>query len=86
MRPNDDNFAEAHVVNYFPGAKGHTKLIDEFHSYQRFPYCSSVKHDKIEFNQPDYIDPLHTVKTCYLKMTALVSEANRGIENLRLRG
>ena len=82
LNPNDDNLAELHFEHLFLCVKGNTKLIDEFNYSRKSPCYSSVKHDKIKFNQQDHVDPDHLVKTRYLTMIALVYEVQCKIENL----
>ena len=72
---NDENLAEVHFEHFFPRAKGHAKLIYEFHSSRISPFCSSVKNDEIELHLPDHVDLDYLAQKCYLKMIASASEA-----------
>ena len=86
LHSNDDDFAEAYFEHFFPRAKVHAQLIDEFHSSWISPCYSSVQYDKVEFHHLDHVEPDHLAKAYYLAMIASVSEVKCGIENLWLRG
>ena len=64
MKTNDENISEIFFEHLFPRAKGYATFIDEFHYFQRLPYCSSVKHEKIVLYPPEYVDPNHLVQAC----------------------
>ena len=72
--------------NVFPCIKGHAKLTDDYHSSHISPYCSTVKHDQIEFCNEYTVDPDYPVKIAYTIMIAAVSEVGQGVENLWKRG
>ena len=66
--------------------KGPAKCIDECHSSRILHYYVSAKHEKIEFNHPEHVDPDHIVKSCCSMMTASIYDAHSWAENLWQRG
>jgi len=76
------NLNEIYFDHFFPCIKGHTKLIDEYHSSINSPYYSTVQHDNIKFYDPEADDPDYLVKIAYTIMIAAVSEVEQGADNL----
>ena len=71
---------------FFPSVVGHGKIIDEFHADPQSPFYTTVKNDRIIFNDPEAEDPDWKVKQCYTLMIAAASEIENGFENLWKRG
>ena len=69
---------------FLPCAKGHAKLIDEFHVNRNASHCSTSKHEKIKFHQLD-VECHDCLDFFYLIMIAAATKTQCHMPNLRLR-
>ena len=72
--------------HFFPRAKGHAKLIDEFCSNLNSSYYSIFKHETIKFHQLNSKDPDYLVKKRYSIIIVATIETQCRMSNLYLRG
>jgi hypothetical protein len=68
---------------FFPSVVGRAKIIDQFHADHRSPFHNTtVKNDKIKFEDPEAEALDWKVKQAYTLMIAAASEIENGVENL----
>ena len=59
---NNDKFSDLIFDHFMPGIIGPARLINEYHSDRKSPYCMTFLHDEIKFHQLYAEDPDHFVK------------------------